>query len=230
MNQQNHKTCGKLIICVVREGHGDRVVAITRENGAKGGTIVPGRGKSDNPLVDFLCIGDHREEVVLTLVNGEEVASVINALKAHGRDTQKGSRGMGILLNVPRIIHHAGKGSAACEAVGRREAVKKDEGRVMICVIVNWGCADDLMTIARKAGAVGGTILKARGTASEEDVKFLGIPLFPEKEILLVVTERSRSSAILEALEKSDCLLRPGGGIAFSVDVEELINLGGDIA
>ena len=103
MNQQNHKTCGKLIICVVREGHGDRVVAVTRENGAKGGTIVPGRGKSDNPLVDFLCIGDHREEVVLTLVNGEEVASVINALKAHGRDTQKGSRGMGILLNVPRI-------------------------------------------------------------------------------------------------------------------------------
>lgn len=219
-----------MILCVVREGHGDRVVAITREAGARGGTIVPGKGKSDNLLLDFFCIGDHREEVVLILVYGEEVAPVINVLKAHGRDTRKGSRGMGILLDVPRVIHYGGKGFTACEAVGRRKAVKKDEGRVMICAIVNWGCADDLMAIARKAGATGGTILKARGTASEEDVKFLGIPLFPEKEILLVVTERSKSPAILEALEQSDCLLQPGGGIAFSVDVEELIYLGGDLA
>ena len=80
--------------------------------------------------------------------------------------------------------------------------MKKDAERVMICVIANWGCADDLMEIARKA-AQRGTILKARGTASEEDVKFLSIPLFPEKEILLVVAERIRSSAILEALRRA---------------------------
>ena len=230
MNRKSHGSCGKLILSIVREGHGERVVAVTREAGARGATIVPGKGKTDNTLADFFCIGDHREEVVITLVNGDEVAPVVKALKAHGRDAMRGCRGMGILLDVTRIIHHAGKGSAACEVAGRRVTVKKDAERVMICVIANWGCADDLMEIARKAGATGGTILKARGTACEEDVKFLGIPLFPEKEILLVVAERSRSSAILEALEKSDCLLRPGGGIAFSVEVEEFIYLGGDLA
>jgi len=231
MGREDHGSYGKLILCVVRKGHGERIVAITRDAGARGGTIVPGKGKSDSALANFFCIGDFEEEAVLTLVQGEEVTPVINALRIHGRDGVKGSRGMGLLLDVSRILHHSGKGSAAREVVERRRAVKKeDEGMVMICVIVNGGCADDLMAIARKVGAEGGTILKARGTASEEDVKFLGIPLFPEKEILLVVAERSKSSAIMETLGQSDCLTRPGGGIAFSLDVEELIFLDDVIA
>ncbi len=230
MGRENYGSPGKLILCIVREGHGDRIVAFTRDAGARGGTIVLGKGKSDSALADFFCIGDFGEEVVLTLVQGEEVAPVMNALRIHGRDAVKGSRGMGLLLDVSGIVHRLGKGSTAREIVERRKAVKEDEGMVMICVIVNGGCADDIMAIARKAGAMGGTILKARGTASEEDVKFLGIPLFPEKEILLVVAERNKSSAIMETLGESDCLTRPGGGIAFSVDVEELIFLDGVLA
>ena len=36
--------------------------------------------------------------MVITLVNGEEVAPVVASLKAHGRDAMRGCRGMGILL------------------------------------------------------------------------------------------------------------------------------------
>lgn len=39
----------------------------------------------------------------------------------------------------------------------------------LFAFIVNAGFADDAMAAARKAGAPGGTILKARGTASGED-------------------------------------------------------------
>ena len=82
------------------------------------------------------------------------------------------------------------------------------------------------MAEARKAGAAGGTILNARGTGKEEDVKFFGITLVPEKEMLLIVTEDSKAPAILEAIRKIPHLTEPGGGIVYAMNVEQFIVLG----
>ena len=77
-----------------------------------------------------------------------------------------------------------------------------NSGHTLLTVIVNHGYADDVMAEARKAGAAGGTILNARGTGKEEDVKFFGITLVPEKEMLLIVAENAKAPAILEAIQK----------------------------
>lgn len=96
----------------------------------------------------------------------------------------------------------------------------------LITVIVNHGYADDVMAAARKAGATGGTILNARGTGTEADVKFFGISLVPEKEMLLVVAEKDRVEAILQAVGNVPNLSEPGGGIAYTMSVEKFIRLG----
>ncbi len=222
-NSEMHGSCGKLLLTIVREGLGDRVVGITREAGAKGGTLVLGRGRSENPIIGFFCVGDFREEIVLTLVRGENVTPVMNGLRAFGGDTGKQRQGMVLQIDVSQILHRAGKGSATCDLLERSGPMEKKTGQVMISVIVNRGCADDIMSVARKAGATGGTILNARGTAGEKDVKFLGIPLFPEKEILLILAESARSATIFNALKECDCITQPGGGIAFSTAVEDFV-------
>ena len=99
-------------------------------------------------------------------------------------------------------------------------------GKVMITVIINSGYADDVMAAARKAGARGGTILNARGTGTAEDVKFFGIVLVPEKEMLMIVTETEKAPAIIEAINKVPHLCEPGGGIVFTTNVEEFFVLG----
>ncbi len=48
-------------------------------------------------------------------------------------------------------------------------------------------------------------------------------PLFPEKEILLILAETDRSAAIFKALKECDCIIQPGGGIAFSIAVEDIV-------
>ena len=45
--------------------------------------------------------------------------------------------------------------------------MKKIEYEV-ICCIVNEGNADNVMDAAKSAGATGGTVLKARGTANKD--------------------------------------------------------------
>lgn len=99
-------------------------------------------------------------------------------------------------------------------------------GYKLITVIVNSGYADDVMAVAKKAGASGGTILGARGTGTEEDVKFFGITLVPEKEMLLIVSEEGNVDLIVEAIAGVPSLNEPGGGIIYSMNVEEVIILG----
>lgn len=70
----------------------------------------------------------------------------------------------------------------------------------LIVVISDHGLADDIMDTAKKAGARGGTIVHGRGTADEETVKFFGLTIQPEKEILLIVTKAEIKNEIMLAV------------------------------
>ena len=96
----------------------------------------------------------------------------------------------------------------------------------MISVIVNKGYADDAMAAARKAGAGGGTVITARGTAREDDEKFFGVHIVPEKEMLIILVESGKKDAVLNAIKNLRCLSEPGSGIAFCAGVDDFILLG----
>ena len=62
------------------------------------------------------------------------------------------------------------------------------------------GFAEDVMDIAREQGARGGTILNARGVANQEAAAFFGITLHTEKEILMMVVEKTIRDGVLNAI------------------------------
>ena len=104
-------------------------------------------------------------------------------------------------------------------------ASKKDAYE-MINIIVNKGYAEDAMAAARKAGAGGGTILSARGTAKEGDEKFFGMEIVPEKEMLIVLVPSDKKAEILDAVKALPCFEKAGSGIVFSSEVESFSVLG----
>ena len=97
---------------------------------------------------------------------------------------------------------------------------------VLISFILNKGTADDAMAAARKAGASGGTILNAQGTGKEDDVKFFGISLVPEKEMLITIVPQDKASGVIEAVKSVPSLAEPGAGIAFTMDILDFAPLG----
>ena len=54
----------------------------------------------------------------------------------------------------------------------------------LIITICIKGNSDNIMKLAREAGATGGTVIKAKGTASGSDM-FFGMAISDEKEIIL---------------------------------------------
>ena len=96
----------------------------------------------------------------------------------------------------------------------------------MINVIVNKGYAEDAMAAARKAGAGGGTIIGARGTAKEGDAAFFGMKIVPEKEMLMILVPDEKKSAIVEAITALPCFAEAGSGIIFCNEAQDFTVLG----
>ena len=95
----------------------------------------------------------------------------------------------------------------------------------VIFAIVNSGYAEEVMDVARENGARGGTILNARGVAGEEAAAFFGITLHAEKEILMMVVEKSIRDDILNAIYKQMGMGKKAQGIAFSLPVSDVAGL-----
>ena len=94
-----------------------------------------------------------------------------------------------------------------------------------IFCIVNSGYSDTVMDAARACGASGGTVIHARGTAHKEAEKLFDIVVHPDKEIVMILVDKSIKDNILHALYKTVGLQTPGQGIAFSVPVEDVVGL-----
>lgn len=95
----------------------------------------------------------------------------------------------------------------------------------LIVTIVRKGWGDTVLEASIKAGAHGGTVLFGRGSGIHEKQKLLGIPIEPEKEVVLTVTYSEQSEAILAEIVKSTDLGKPGTGIAFVVPVEKVVGV-----
>lgn len=96
----------------------------------------------------------------------------------------------------------------------------------LIVVIVNHGFEEEVMSAARSAGARGGTVFNARGTANaNKEVKFFGVALHPNKEILLILTSLEKRNDIMTAIKDKVGLATPGAGFIFSLPVDSILGV-----
>ena len=69
----------------------------------------------------------------------------------------------------------------------------------LIIAICIKGNSDNIMKAAREAGAAGGTIVKAKGTASGSG-NFFGMALSDEKEMIYIVSRKEQKTDIMKAI------------------------------
>jgi nitrogen regulatory protein PII len=86
---------------------------------------------------------------------------------------------------------------------------------------------DAVLQAAREAGATGATVLSnARGEGIAPAKTFLGLSLETQREVVLLLVEEHMSRSILERIgEVGEFDIRANTGIAFQIDVEDVIGL-----
>ena len=96
----------------------------------------------------------------------------------------------------------------------------------MVICIVNAGYSDTVMEAAKAAGARGGTVLHARGTANKEAEAFFQISIEPEKDLVMMIVPSKIKDAVLHEIYQKAGLNSNGQGIAFSLPVDKTVGLG----
>jgi len=89
----------ELVVCIVNAGYSDNVMNAARSAGAKGGSIVRGRGSANPEAEEFFGITiTPDKEMVLILVNASIKDAVMKAIyKNAGLSTE----GVGIVFSLP---------------------------------------------------------------------------------------------------------------------------------
>jgi nitrogen regulatory protein PII len=191
-----------------------------------------GKGTANSEVLDMLGIGSTDKAVILCLEH-EKMAPVL--VKEVRQKLGAQSRGAGIAFTVPlsainQPILQALKESIhpnfpppkpADKDIKKMSDIKND----LIISIINQGYSDEFMTVAKEAGARGGTVIAARGLTSNKPVKFFGVSIQDEKEIVLIMTGRESKTAIMEALSKAYGVNSQADGVIFSLPVESVMSL-----
>ena len=212
----------KLIVTIVPQYSGELITNTARDTGCPGGTVLMGTETSANGLVQLLGFGDAPKDITYNLTQSTKAPAIISAIKDV---TGKKKKNFGLLFSI-EVDDFIKAGNEKPASLEKGEKKMTDNNYEMINVIVNKGYAEDAMAAARKAGAGGGTIIQAHGTAKEGDAKFFGSEIVPEKDMLVILVPKDKKEAIVNAVKELNCFKKAGSGIIFCNEIKDFTILG----
>lgn len=185
-------------------------------------------GTASKSILDYLGI-ERNEKVMLTAaVHSERIPRLFQGLVS-----QLGINlpGTGIALSVP-ISSFAGSASLKYLSEGQdpdsdtnEVNEMKEYAYTLITVIAEKSCSDMVMDAAREAGAGGGTVVHAKGTANGFTAKFFGVSIASEKEIIYIVARHEDKDAIMRAIAEKAGPATDARAAVFSLPVEDVVGL-----
>lgn len=101
------------------------------------------------------------------------------------------------------------------------DSMKNEHHNNMIIISVNEGYSDDVMQVARKAGATGGTVIKGRLANIEQFGDISKNAVDGEREILFILAPLKMGAQIMEDVNKEFGVTSAANGIIVSIPTEK---------
>jgi hypothetical protein len=225
----------KLVFFIIDWGKARLISSVFEEEKVRFHFISRGRGTASSEILDLLGIGAGDKAVIFCL---EQAVLVPVLLKEVRKKMGFHSPGAGIAFTVPlsginnpvlkvfkESIHKNEKLVLEREGGSAMGETKIEIKNDLIISIINQGYSDEFMTTAREAGATGGTVMSARGLAHEGAVKFFGVSVQDEMEIVIILTSREKKIPIMRAVSEVHGLNSKAEGIVFSLPVDQVMGL-----
>lgn len=160
------------------------------------------QGSANSKMLDLLGLEKSEKVMMQSLVPHNMLATLKYDL-THGMSIDLPDRGIALAIPLSSIasrnvLSHILEGQDA-----ENHIIEDNERKIDMELIVSIcakGHSDEIMNAARQAGARGGTIVKAKGTASAGTDKFFGMAISDEKEITYIVAKKEQRSDIMKAI------------------------------
>jgi hypothetical protein len=231
MNEDTKLPVLKFLVFIIDWNKINVVSTVFEEENVRFHFISKGRGTASSEILDLLGIGGSEKAVILSLEQEILVPVLIQGVR---KKLGSQAAGAGIAFTIPLsginnpILKVFKESIIKILNISSEEEGEKMTTEIkhdLIVSIVNQGYSDEFMTVAREAGAGGGTVINARGLAHKGPVKFFGVSVQDEKEIIIIIAGRERKAAIMQAVSQAYGITTEAGGIIFSLPVDHVMSL-----
>lgn len=205
----------ELIGFIMNANEGSKIVKLAGEKGVNGGTIFLGEGTVREGLLRTLGFDNIKREIIILIAPTYQAKEAFYYI-SEKKELEKKNKGIGFRLPLSNVL-----------GIRKREALNLKENKVeskmfqAIFVIVNKGEAEDVMKAAHDAGAQGGTIIQGRGAGEYEAKKVFNMDIEPEKEIVLIISQKEKSGLVINNISSELNIEEPNTGILFVTDLSE---------
>ena len=218
----------KLIVSIVERGQGRNMIELFNGQKVTYHLQCAGKGTATSEIMDLLGLDSLEKDVVFSIGKATLVNQLMRDLNHELRGNAR-SKGIVFDMKITAMSHVLALAILMpVREMEGREDIMMEEGmeNSMILVTVNQGFTEEVMHTARKAGARGGTIIRARWAGSESTEEFYGITVQQEKEIIAIVSPSSKRKDIMEAINSQHGLKTEARGTVCSLAIEDMVRLG----
>ena len=195
---------------------------LTNEFNLPFNVITHGEGTASQGILDFLGL-TKTEKIVFTSIIPEVLEKELLTYIKKEMKIKEIGKGVAFttpLSSAPQYIH---------EVFERKRGVKMDnkKGYHLLITIVVEGYAEKVMSVAKKSGANGGTLIKGREVGTKGGFKFFNVEVEPEKDILLIVCKENDKNKIMTSILEKYGANTEAKGVCITLPIDNVVGIDG---
>lgn len=212
------------VISISDRDKADQLIGLHRELNISVVLSGIGRGTATSAQLSIYNIAQKEKSLICAIATA---ASMRRLMESAVNQMYFDIPGNGVMMAIPIKSVSGGKSLSYFTEGQTVEGTVPDmkfENELVI-IILNEGHSDDVMDVARSAGATGGTVLHAKGTGNNKAEKFFSVSLAEEKDIIYILAPSEIKSDIMAAVNRECGTGTECGAICFSLPVSQVIGI-----
>ena len=213
-------------VCIVQRSRFSALAEVMKKRSVPFHMVSLGRGTANGELLNLMGLEDAEKAASFSVMTESIWKGVKKDLQ---RELQIDVPGTGIAFTVP--LSSVGGKTALRVLTHRTDYERTEESELknteheLILAICEQGYSQKVMDAAKKGGAGGGTVIRARGTGVHAAEQFLGITLTSEKDIIFIVSRTAQKNDIMQAIVKDAGPDSRARTVVFSLPVTDTAGL-----
>lgn len=194
-----------MLFTIVGRGKGKKYMDTLTAKGISFHMQMTAHGTAPSEMMDIFGLGNTDKDVVISYATEKACNTYVEELTRNvGASSGYGGLMMCFQLSAinrltAEIIHRSTSDS---EERGGTKKMANTHKQQLILVTVNQGFTGQVMQTAKKAGAMGGTILRARLASADKLEQYGDIAAQQEKEVIAILAPVGTAAKIMEEVNK----------------------------
>ena len=219
------------LLSIIGRGKGKSCIEMLNAQGIRYHYQCVGHGTAPSEIMDIFGLGSNDKDIILSFAP-EGAVSALSADFGRKLDTNFGYGGRLIGLSLC-AINRRSAGIIARSAASQANPTEKGADTEMnnenkyhlIAITVNQGYTDAVMQTAKKAGATGGTVIRARQVDAPSLEQFGQPDAQEEKEIITIMAPVTVSTQIMEDVNREFGMNTEAQGMVSALPVVKTFKL-----